>query len=152
MLRVTVEAAGGTRDVTVTVTDVDEAGTATIDRPQPQVSRPLSATLSDEDDMEDEVWQWARSVDGRTWTDIEGSTEPQRRPTPGDVGRYLRATVTYSDKFDAGKTASAVSANPVELTTLFNAAPSFADQDDDESTRYIDIARSVTENTAVACP
>ncbi len=63
---------------------------------------------------------------------------------------YLRATVTYADKFGAGKTASAVSANRVEATTLFNAAPSFAGQDDDESTRYIDIARSVPENTAVA--
>ena len=142
--RVTVEAAGGTRNVTVTVTDVDEAGTASIDRPQPQVGRPLSANLLEEDDrVADERWQWSRSEGGRTWTDIEGSTSPQRRPTPGDVGRYLRATVTYSDKFGAGKTASAVSANLVELTTLFDAAPSFAGQDDDESTRYIDITRSV---------
>ena len=151
--RVTVEAAGGTRSVTVTVTDVDEAGVASIDKPQPQVSRPLSVSLLDEDDMvDDQRWQWGRSVDGRTWTDIEGATSPERRPAPGDVGRYLRATVTYSDKFGAGKTASAVSANPVELTTLFNAAPSFAGQDDDESTRYIDIARSVPENTAVGMP
>ena len=151
--RVTVEAAGGTRSVTVTVTDVDEAGVATIDRPQPQVGRLLLATLSDEDDMvEDERWQWARSADGRTWTNIEGATEPQRRSAPGDVGRYLRATVTYSDKFGAGKTASAESANRVELTTLFNAAPSFAGQDDDESTRYLDIARSVPENTAAGMP
>ena len=44
--RVTVIAAGGTRSVTVTVTDVDEAGTASIDRPQPQVDRLLSARLS----------------------------------------------------------------------------------------------------------
>ena len=151
--RVTVEAAGGTRSVTVTVTDVDEAGVASIDRPQPQVGRPLSASLSDEDDMvEDQTWQWARSEDGTTWTDIEGATSPERRPAPGDVGRYLRATVTYSDKFGAGKTASAVSANPVEATTLFNAAPSFADQDDDDATPYIDIARSVPENTAVGMP
>ena len=41
--RVTVEAAGGTRNVTVTVTDVDDTGAASIDRPQPQVDRPLSA-------------------------------------------------------------------------------------------------------------
>ena len=151
--RVTVEAAGGTRSVTVRVTDVDEAGTASIDRPQPQVSRPLSASLLDEDDMVvDQRWQWGRSVDGRAWTNIEGATEPQRRPSQEDVGRYLRATVTYSDKFGPRKTASAVSANPVELTTLFNAAPSFAGQDDDESTRYIDIARSVPENTAVGMP
>ena len=151
--RVTVEAGGGTRNVTVRVTDVDEAGTASIDRPQPQVDRPLSASLSDEDDrVADERWQWARSEDGRTWTDIEGATSPQRRPGPADVGMYLRATVTYSDKFGAGKTASAVSANPVEATTLFDAVASFADQDDDESTSYIDVARSVAENTAVDMP
>ena len=151
--RVTVEAGGGTRNVTVTVTDVDEPGTARIDRPQPQVDRPLSASLSDEDDrLADERWQWTRSEDRRTWTDIEGATSPQRRPGPADVGMYLRAAVTYSDKFGAGKTASAVSANPVEATTLFDAVPSFADQDDDESTSYIDVARSVAENTAVDMP
>ena len=151
--RVTVEAGGGTRNVTVRVTDVDEAGTASKHRPQPQVGRPLSASLSDEDEgVEDERWQWARSEDGRTWTDIEAATSPQRRPAPADKRMYLRATVTYSDKFGAGKTASAVSANPVEATTLFNAAPSFADQDDDEATSYIDVARSVAENTAVGMP
>ena len=151
--RVTVEAAGGTRNVSVSVTDVDEAGTVSMDRPQPQVDRPLSASLSDEDDrVTAERWQWTRSEDGRTWTDIEGATSPLRRPAPADVGMYLRATVTYSDKFGAGKTASAVSANRVEATTLFNAAPSFADQDDDESTSYVDVARSVSENTAVDMP
>ena len=151
--RVTVQAAGGTRNVTVTVTDVDEAGTASIDRPQPQVDRPLSASLSDEDDgVASERWQWARSQDGRTWTDIEGATSPQRRPAQADEGMYLRATVTYSDKFGAGRTASAVSANRVEATTLFNAAPSFADQNDDESTSYIDVSRSVSENMAVGTP
>ena len=151
--RVTIEAAGGDHDVKVTVTDVDEAGTASIDRPQPQVERLLSASLSDDDDrVADKRWQWARSEGGRTWTDIEGATSPLRRPAPADVGMYLRATVTYSDKFGAGKTASAVSANRVEATTLFNAAPSFTDQDDDESTSYIDGARSVSENTAVGMP
>ena len=151
--RVTVEAAGGTRPVTVTVTDVDETGTASIDRPQPQVGRPLSASLTDEDDrVADERWGWARSQDGRRWTAIEAATSPQRNPAPADEGMYLRATVTYSDKFGTGKTASAVSANRVEATTLFNAAPSFADQDDDEATRNIDVARSVSENAAVDMP
>ena len=151
--RVTVRAAGGTRDVTVTVTDVDDAGTASIDRPQPQVDRLLSASLRDEDDgVTAERWQWSRSGDGRTWTDIEGATTPRRSPAQADVGMYLRATVTYSDGFGSGKTASAVSAYPVEATTLFNAAPSFAGQDDDEATPHIDVARSVAENTAVGMP
>ena len=99
--------------------------------------------------VEDERWQWARSVDGRTWTDIEGATEPQRRPAQADEGMYLRATVTYSDKFGGGKTASAVTLNRVELTTLFDAAPRFVDRNGDEVTT---VTRSVAENTAVGIP
>lgn len=110
--RVTVEANGGTHDVAVRVTDVDEAGTASIDRLQPQVSRPLGASLSDEDEgVAVQRWQWARSQDRTTWTDIDGAISPQRSPAQADEGMYLRATVTYSDKFGPGKTASAVSAN-----------------------------------------
>ena len=148
--RVTIKASGGNHDVAVTVTDVDEAGTATIDRPQPQVDRPLGASLSDEDErVTGEKWQWARSEDGTTWTNIRGAISSRRSPAPGDVGMYLRAMVTYSDKFGSGKTVSAVSANRVEAKTLSNTAPSFANQDDDEGTPYIDVARSVAENTAV---
>ena len=143
---VTVEAHGGTRDVSVTVMDVDDAGTASIDRPQPQVDRPLEASLLDEDaGVTDERWQWARSEDGRTWTDVEGATSPVRSPVPADVDMYLRATVTYSDRFGTGKMASAVSARRVEARPLFNAAPSFAEQDDEEHT----VVRSVAENTTV---
>ena len=151
--RVTIEASGGMHELAVTVTDVDEAGTVSIDRPQPQVDRPLGAALLDEDDgVAVERWQWARSRDGATWTDIMGATAPRRPPEPGDVGMYLRATVTYSDKFGSGKTAWAVSAYRVEARTLFNAAPSFADQDDDEDTPYMDVALPVAENTAVGMP
>ena len=151
--RVTVQASGGAHDVVVTVTDVDEAGTASIDRPQPQVSRPLEASLSDEDErVRNERWQWARSQDQTTWTDIRGATSPRRTPATEDEGMYLRATVTYSDKFAAGKTASAVSVYPVEARTLSNAAPSFADQDRVKSTPYVDVTRSVSESTAVGRP
>ena len=145
--RVTVQAGGGTHDVTVTVTDVDEAGTASIDRRQPQVSRPLGASLWDEDDeVSDQRWQWARSGDRRTWTDIEGATSPRRSPEEADEGMYLRATVTYSDKFGAGKTASAVSERRVEARTLSNAAPSFVDRRGNEVTR---VTLFIRENTAV---
>ena len=151
--RVTIRAAGGTRGVTVTVTDVDEAGTVSIDRPQPQVDRPLSARLLDEDgEVTDERWQWSRSRDGRTWTDIEGAISSGRTPAPEDVGMYLRATVSYSDSFGADKAASAVSLNRVEARTVTNDAPSFADQDEDEDTTYIDVSRYVAENTAVGMP
>ena len=143
----TVEASGGTHDVAVTVTDVDEPGTASIDRPQPQADRPLGASMSDEDDgVAVQRWQWSRSEDGEAWTEIEGATAPRRTPTPDDVGMYLRATVTYSDVFGTGKTASAVSANRVEARTLANAAPRFVDRNGDE---VATVTRSVAENTSV---
>ena len=145
--RVTVEAAGGRHDVTVTVTDVDDAGTVRIDRPQPQVHRPLGAILLDEDDgVASERWQWARSEDGETWLNIRGATEPRRHSTPADEGMYLRATVTYSDRFGSGKTASAVSVHRVEATMLVNAAPRFVGRPGDE---VATATRSVAENTAV---
>ena len=148
--RVTIEASGGAHDVAVTVTDVDEPGEVGFSRPQPQVGRPLSVSLSDEDEgVTDQGWRWARSGDGATWTDIRGAASPARVPTPEDVGTYLRATVTYSDVFGADKTASAVSAYRVEARTLSNAAPTFAGQDEGEDTPYVDIARSVPENSAV---
>ncbi len=150
--RLTVEADGSVRDVTVTVTDVDERGTVRIDRPQPQEGRLLSADLSDDDGVTTERWQWARSADGSRWTDIEGATSRRRNPAPADVRMYLRARVTYSDRFGANKRASAVSAYRVEASTLANAAPSFAEQDDDEATPYIDVARSIDENSAVDTP
>ncbi len=151
--RVTLVVGRSTYDVAVTVADVDEAGTVRINRPQPQVDRPLSASLLDEDaGVSGQSWQWARSVDGTTWTDIEGATSPRRSPAPEGEGTYLRATVTYADKFGTGKTASAASAYRVEARTLSNAAPSFAEQDEDEATPYIDVARSIPENSAPGMP
>ncbi len=148
--RVTVAASGGTHDVTVRVMDVDEAGTVSLDRPQPQVDRPLTARLWEQDEgVTEKKWEWARSGDGMAWTAIRGATSPRRSPVADDVGLFLRATVTYSDEFGLGHTVWAVSAYPVEARTLANAAPSFADQDGDESTTHIDVARSVPENTAM---
>ena len=151
--RVTIEASGGTHDVTVTVIDVDETGTVRLDRPQPQVGRPLGAIFSDEDTgATAQRWQWATSEDGVAWSDIEGATPAKRSPAPEDEGMYLRATVTYSDRFGSGKTASAVSAHRLEARTLSNAAPSFVEQDENEDTGYVDVTRSVPENTVVGRP
>ena len=82
--------------------------------------------------MEDESWQWARgeTADG-PWTDIDRATSATRSPVADDLHMYLRATVTYEDKFGADKTASAVSENAVEERTTANAAPSFASLDDE---------------------
>ena len=159
---VTVEATGGTQKVVVTVTNVDEDGTASLDQYQPQTGRSLVASVSDPDsDETNQEWQWASgsSADG-PFTDIDGATNPSRSPTTDDTGMYLRASVTYTDSFGSGKTASVVSDRPVEDRTLANARPSFEGQDqtgptedDDGDTGGIQdniiVSRSVAENTAV---
>ena len=154
---VTVQATGGSEPVTVTVTNVDEDGSVALDKPQPQVGRGLVATLTDQDGGQtDEVWQWARSSDGETFTDIESATTQSRSPVAADEGHYLRASVTYADMFGSGKTASAMTGNKVEARTLANAAPSFTGQDDRFDDPLTDnevenegtqVNRSVAENT-----
>ena len=116
--------------------------------------------VKDPDEGEtDEAWQWARSMDMQTWTDIDKATSARRSPTADDEGYYLRASVTYTDTFGSGKSASKVTANAVEERTVSNAAPSFADQDDlfddpatnnDTENEGIQVNRSVDENTAAA--
>ena len=147
--KVTIRATGGSHDVVVMVTNVDEPGKVTLDRPQPQVGRDLEATLRDVDlGQTDEKWQWARSEDMEVWADIRGATSQKRSPVAEDVGMYLRATVVYEDSFGSGKTASAVTANPVEARTVANAAPSFKDQDTDGDTSSgVQVDRSVAEHS-----
>ena len=69
--------------------------------------------------------------------------------------------MTYTDSFEAGKTASVVSDRAVEDTTLANAAPDFEGQDQTDPTTdddtevedgiqdHIIVSRSVDEGTAV---
>ena len=148
---VTVTAASSvtaTQEVVVNVTDVDESGTVTLDKPQPQVTRTIKAEEMDPDAPVDDIsWQWSRgpNMDG-PWTSISGATSASRTPTADDVGNYLRATVTYKDKFGSGKTAFAVSENAVEARTLANAAPSFDDLDMVDGTDGNQIKREVDEN------
>ena len=68
----TVTASGGTEEVIVTVTDVDEPGAPKLSRPQPQVGRGLEATGPGDPDepVTDVTWQWARSMDMQTWENI----------------------------------------------------------------------------------
>ena len=145
--KVTITATGTgktTHAVEVTVIDLDEPGKVTLTKPQPQVSRGLAASYSDPDGGQDDIkWQWSRgpNVDG-PWTDIDKATSASRNPVADDVGSYLRATVTYTDKFGKGKTVSAVSENAVEARTVANAAPKFKDEDADatgtQSKREVD--------------
>ena len=104
-----------TRSASVFVVDVEEDGVVTLSAAEPETGTPLTATLEDGDGgVTGEIWQWARSENGRTgWTNISGAASSSYTPTVADEDLFLRATVTYTDRRGAGKSAEAVTDGPV---------------------------------------
>ena len=123
------DAAGGTdtavdamRAVTITVTNVDEPGTVTLPATF-TTGTAVTPMLTDLDGTPTSVtWQWARAATANgTFANI--STAHPYTPVAADAGNYLRATASYTDPEDSGKTASATSMSTVAGT---NAAPAFS--------------------------
>ena len=117
--RVTVRAEAGShtvdRVVTINIQDVEEPGTVTFSKVQPQEGTQLTATLDDDDGPTGTTWQWYRtSSRGSTGTAITGADSQSYTPTAADVGRYLRVVASYDDGHGTGKSVSAVSANRVQ--------------------------------------
>ena len=146
--QVTVEATDGTNpvtlDVTVSVTNVEEAGTVTLSSVQPQVDTVLTATLSDPDIVSgNPTWQWARgdSANG-SFTNISGATSATYTPVDADKDKYLQLTASYTDGHSANKSADVVSDNAVQAVPVAsNTAPDFSDAT---------TTRTIPENTAAA--
>ncbi len=99
---------GNLRDsltVTVTVTDVEEDGVVIISPPRgwadaqsQSQSTQFSAVLDDDDGVTGSIdWQWARSSNRSSWTDISGETGSSYTATADDIEMYLRATASYND-------------------------------------------------------
>ena len=137
------------KTITVEVTNVDEAGTVTLSSLAPYPGEEFTAELSDPDGNDrGHEWQWSRSrVSNGSYADIEDAEAVTYTPETGDVGYYLRATVTYRDGEGTGKSAMATSANDVQAVNVPNAAPVFPDQDDEmEDTQNTETERTVAEN------
>ena len=158
--QVTVQAGDGgedpaTKTVTVTVTNVEEAGMVTLSTLQPKAGVELTATLTDPDEVitGSVTWQWS-SRDRSTWTDIEDATTAMYTPADGDVGKHLQATAEYKDgeSTETAKSAEVISANAVLAERSQNAAPAFPDQNPDIDNVQGDQERSVAENTPAGQP
>ena len=153
----------GTKNVKITVTNVDEPGTVTMSQLQPRVGVAITASVTDLDgDVSNVTWQWSRSTDDTNgFTDIEKATSASYKPVEADADptpMFLRATAMYSDGEGATtmddndgevpKTANGTSANVVEVDTR-NRAPVFDDQDDDtDGVQNDETTREVAELTA----
>ena len=148
---VTVNRAGGSLDVTVMVTNVDEGGSVSINDLQPQAGESVSATASDPDgSLERTMWQWSKSMDMDMWMDIDGAASSTYTPASDDVGYYLQAMVSYSDGVGSGRdSAMAVTAFAVEERPTFNSKPSFAAQDEKPDEPGLQVNREVKETAEV---
>ena len=146
MVVATVGGMSGTRDVKVMVTNVEEAGTVTLNRTQPRAGVSVTATLTDPDgSISGLTWQWyrgdeitAETAENLPQTEcaddagdncvIGGAMADSYTPTDGDVGERLTAVAMYTDG-DAGmKSAVGEAANGTAVDTR-NRAPMFEDQD-----------------------
>ena len=104
----------------------DGAGTVTLSAAQPRVDTPLTATLTDPDGgVSGVAWSWHSSQDRTTWTVISGAAAASYTPAEADVGRYLRATASYTDGKGSGKSAEGVSDNAALAAAQTNSSPAF---------------------------
>ena len=128
-----------TISVTINVTNREEAGTVALSTLRPVLNLPLSATLTDPDGgVSGQSWQWSRGNTATgSFSNISGATSSSYTPLQADVDRYLKVRVTYTDALSSGRSAEAVSANPVIDVPIDNVAPAFP------STGY---TRTVGEN------
>ncbi len=99
---------------TVAVTE-DDDGSVTLSSTGTSDGDRVTATLTDPDGRVTGItWQWASSPNGSSgWLDILNATSAIYIPITTDVGRYLRATATYTDAVGPGKSAEAVTAAAV---------------------------------------
>ena len=156
--------------VMVKVTNVEETGMIDFSTLQPRVGFPVTATLTDPDNVNVESleWQWYRATSINTTslptpecgTDnpnnclIKGATSAVYVPVAGDAAapaKTLTAVAMYTDghanEDDAEDVVAGEAANPTLLSTV-NQAPEFPDQDLEMEGRQTAQTREVAENTA----
>ena len=124
--------------VTVSVNNLDEAGTLTLSHGDLRAGSVLTASLEDPDGaISEETWQWRKGGQ-----DIQGANSGSYTATTGDVGHVLSISVSYTDGHGPGKSASAATGSAVG-----NDAPAFPAQ---TMSRAID--ENATAGTAAGDP
>ena len=147
-------------EVTIEVTNVEEAGKISFSALAPHPGQELTAELSDSDTVVETSmrWEWSRSRSERgSYPAIEDAEAESYMPTSDDVGYYLRATVSYKDREGDGKSAVGTSANEVKAINSPNAAPVFPDQNpemdgDQSDTVTLEVGENAEKGDNVGAP
>ena len=136
-----------TVDVIVTVTNLDERGTAAISLRQPEVGTELTGSATDPDDITGDIaYEWSVPKVSRPtltnnahWQDPAGNPSNVADFTPGDEdeGKYLRLKATYRDGEGGEKAAYVRSEFRVREDVLDDANDAPAFDGDDAETRKI---------------
>ena len=154
------------QEVTVKVTNVEEPGTIELSPLQPRVGFPVTATLTDPDNVTagSVSWQWYRGnnivttslpAECAETTDnncaIKDAAADTYTPVADDIDDILTAVATYTDGSpndgDAKDVMTGEAANAV-LADTRNKAPVFPDQDMEMEGRQTAQERMIAENTA----
>ena len=105
--------------VTVSVNNLDEAGTLNLSHGNLRAGSNLTASLEDQDgSISGETWQWQRSNE-----DIQGANSASYTAVTGDVGHVLTAYVSYTDGHGPGK-----SEETSTRSAVGNDAPAFSSE------------------------
>ena len=124
------------QDVTVDITNLEEAGTLTLSSEQPRIGVAFTATLADADGVRSSTWEWRRADSGSAaGVVIAGATGETYTPTGDDRDKYLRVKVVYTDGHGADKEKEAVSKFATQPDRTTNTAPSFPANPDSLSVR-----------------
>ena len=125
-------------DLEITVTDIDEPGSVALSITNPRIGADLTATLTDPDSQPSTVsWQWQRADDpaNPVWTNIIGATSANYTPVAADLGKVLRASVSYQGVGGADQEVQSAATLVVRAANQVPAFPSAT------------TTRSVPENT-----
>ena len=152
MVTVSAEAGGDmeTVEVTVTVTNAEEPGTVTLDPMHPSVGTAVTAILADADGVLPGTvnWVWATAGADGNYSTVSTASAATTSYTPvgDDVGKHLRASVTYNDGFKTGNEEMAVSTSVVTQVPV-NVAPEFP-----SASTMLDISEDAAANTDIGIP
>ena len=129
-----------TTDVIVTVADLEELGSITVDNPNPAVGNEITFTLSDPDGGIDVsapivgepppmTWDVERRLPGGNWQSVPAGNASSKtyeyRPDEDQTGDEIRTVVTYIDRRGSGKRAESEATAAVTADPITNAPPRF---------------------------